>query len=670
MRNRWLSLFALAAAFGCSDDAPVNTPADVQQVPAPTSYAKFTVPADLAELSGDTFFDHPWPSDFRFEPDGSVRFEGYPNPSQVPLIANYIDSMKGQLTGFSPVSSGFLRFTAPIDPETLPRTPLEALDPESSVQLINVDEGSARFGERARISLQWQRDQGHFWPENTLSFMPTFGFPLDPGTTYALVVTDALLAEDGGRVGASDELAMGLQNTESWPPAVRAAVAGVLTAGIAADEIVHLATFTTNRPTEAAEKMRDWMIDNFEAPTAWDWTQASGSNANMDVYEGMYGPSPDFQEGTVPFVKYGDGGGFVFDENGDPVLQRQFDLRFSLSVPKVANCPMPAKGYPIVLYAHGTGGDYRSYLRSSSEGPALGKKCIATMGIDQIFHGTRPGSESNTSVELLFFNIQNPAAARANGPQSAIDVVQQGRLFTQSATSVPAAVSRTGEEILFDGEQVLFFGHSQGGLNGPMFLAIDDQARGAALSGSGAMISITLLEKTAPVNVAALVQGLVLGANAENLSSFHPAISLAQTLVDPTDPIHYVPQIIKNPREGFAPKSILMTEGINADGSGDSYTPPHGTEVQAVAMGIPVQEPVIHPIAEYAWADLVPTKIPAGGLAGNVADGQASGILAQWEASRASDGHFVIYSIPEAMGQATQFLRNVVDEPNGRVPAP
>ena len=45
---------------------------------------------------------------------------------------------------------------------------------------------------------------------------------------------------------------------------------------------------------------------------------------------------------------------------------------------------------------------------------------------------------------------------------------------------------------------------------------------------------------------------------------------------------------------------------------------------------------------------------PKGDAKGNVGGGEASGILAQWEASRASDGHFVIYAIPEAMEQAAE----------------
>jgi hypothetical protein len=61
-------------------------------------------------------------------------------------------------------------------------------------------------------------------------------------------------------------------------------------------------------------------------------------------------------------------------------------------------------------------------------------------------------------------------------------------------------------------------------------------------------------------------------------------------------------------------------------------------------------------------------NVPASGLSGNLAGGRASGALAQWRAADASDGHFVIYDIPGAMLEATAFVQNLMDEPNGRVP--
>jgi hypothetical protein len=675
---RWT--VAWLAVLGCSsNEAESQAPLGVE------GESIYVVPASLSELAEETFFDHPWPSDLRKESDGTVRFEGFPNPRHKPILSEYIASMKGVLTGFSPVAAGFVRFTVPLDPASLPSTPKEALDPKASVQLIDIDPGSPEHGARKPVTLAFRRDVGVYYPPNTLAFMPTLGFPLLPNTRYALVVTRAVRGENGGRIGPSADLRQVLGTDAASGPRTAAhdaladAVQEVADAGIAAEDLVHLAVFTTDDPTAETAKIADFVRKSYPAPKiVGDWVAKEQVPGLMDVYEGHYGPSPNFQKGKIPFLAYGDGGALAFDAQGNPEVQDDFNLRFALTVPDAQKCPMPAAGYPIVVYAHGTGGNYRSFIGSKGEGNALAARCIATMGIDQIFHGERPGASSGTP-ELLFFNVENPVAARANGPQSAIDVVQQARLFTDTKITVPVkdsqgnAVSRTGAEIRFDPTQLAFFGHSQGGLNGPLFLAVDDQAKGGMLSGSGSMIVIALLEKTKPVNVAGLVKSVFLGLSTseyEELGPLHPAMSLAQTIVDPTDPIHYVPMIANRPRTGFAPKSVMMTEGVSADGSGDSYAPPHGIEVQAVALGLSPQQPVIHPIAELAWSDREPVTIPAAGLSGNLAHGEASGILAQWEAKDASDGHFVIYDIPAAMKQATGFVRNVFDTPNGLVPAP
>jgi hypothetical protein len=337
---------------------------------------------------------------------------------------------------------------------------------------------------------------------------------------------------------------------------------------------------------------------------------------------------------------------------------------------------MPPEGYPIVMYAHGTGGDYRSYVADGTA-KALAARCLATMGVDQIFHGARPGSPDNgggASVEILFFNFKNIEAARANTRQSALDEVQRARLFTESHASIPMAVAVTGSEIRFDSSKVLFFGHSQGGLNGPLYLAADDSSRGGVLSGSAAVLAITLLEKTKPdPSVAGVVASIFLGLKSdelEEMSVFHPGISLAQTIVDVVDPIHYAPTLAVMPRQGFIAKSLYMTEGINPDGSGDHYAPPHGIEAHALACGLPLQLPAQRPPVELAWGGPVPLVIPEGGLSGDLAGGASSGVLAQWPVPPDSDGHFVVFDVPQATAQAAAFLRNLADLPAGRVPSP
>ena len=141
-------------------------------------------------------------------------------------------------------------------------------------------------------------------------------------------------------------------------------------------------------------------------------------------------------------------------------------------------------------------------------------------------------------------------------------------------------------------------------------------------------------------------------------------------IADPGDSINYARTIIGEPRSGLVAKSILMTEGVNADGSGDTYAPPRGIESLAVAMGLPPEAPLIYEVEYAAWAGLDSVTVPSGGLAGNLAGSTASGVLSQFEPATDRDGHFVVYDVDAARDKAAQFLRNLADEPSGRVPAP
>jgi len=410
-----------------------------------------------------------------------------------------------------------------------------------------------------------------------------------------------------------------------------------------------------------------------EAPDfrAEQWDDPLTSSGAYDEYRGWYGPSPNYQAGELPFAVYGDGGGFNF-VSGAPEVVDCFDLRFSLTVPKATSCPMPDDGYPIALYAHGTGGSYLSHRGFAA---ALADQCIASMGVDQIFHGERPGAPDDPmQIGLIFFNFQNLVAARTNGQQSAIDEVQRARLFTETGAVIPAEVSSTGEEIRFDGDKLLFVGHSQGGLNGPLYLAVDDSARGGVLSGSGSVIGIALLEKTEPPpSIPDLVKRVLLGLlpdEQDEVDLFHPMIGLAQWAVDPMDAVNYARLSVQEPLPGLTPKSIYMTEGIGPDGVGDHYAPPRGTEAQAIAMGLPLQLPSQYPIEQLQWGGPEPVQVPPEGLSGNLAEGAASGVLAQWAPPEGEDGHFVLFDVPEAEAQAAGFLRELADDPVGEVPAP
>jgi hypothetical protein len=128
-----------------------------------------------------------------------------------------------------------------------------------------------------------------------------------------------------------------------------------------------------------------------------------------------------------------------------------------------------------------------------------------------------------------------------------------------------------------------------------------------------------------------------------------------------------VPYIIKSPRHDVH-KSIYMTEGIAADGTGDNYAPPDGIEIASVSMGLPRQLPGVLPVPMAAWGGLADVTVPPEGLSGNLGGGTATGILAQFPPVAGSDGHFVIFDVLAARVQSTQFMKNLAADPKGRLP--
>jgi hypothetical protein len=132
-------------------------------------------------------------------------------------------------------------------------------------------------------------------------------------------------------------------------------------------------------------------------------------------------------------------------------------------------------------------------------------------------------------------------------------------------------------------------------------------------------------------------------------------------LVDVTDPIHYARHIIQEPRPGMAPKSIYMTEGIDSSGVGDSFSPPEGIEMHAVAMGLPlITNSQQRPIPEMTWPGGPSTiTLSSSGLVNNLAQNKATGGLGQWAPALDQDGHFVVFDVVGARAQADTFIQSL-----------
>ena len=217
---------------------------------------------------------------------------------------------------------------------------------------------------------------------------------------------------------------------------------------------------------------------------------------------------------------------------------------------------------------------------------------------------------------------------------------------------IPADQSAFEQVARFNPNKIMFMGHSQGGLNGSLFLAIEPQVLGGVLSGAGSNIAISLEQKTKPFDVNRLLK-LALNVSADQpLDRWHPALTLLQTFIEPGDCANFARFWFHAPPEGAEPKSVLMTIGMR-----DEYTPPETNFALAVAGRVPLVEPITQPIPALEFLGINSAGRPS--ISGNVAGGEATAGLTQYE----REGHFIIFDLPSAKGRYAKFLKQLAERP-------
>ena len=483
------------------------------------------------------FYRLPFPNLLHMAADGTLDLASYPR--QDDLITSYVDTFASGTHGAGTNSAIYFRFDAAIDETTLPADGHAALDLAATAFVVDITPGSPTYGQSAPVRSHFVATTydfiGPFW----MALLPVAGFPLRPATTYAAVLTDGIRAKDGGPIHRSADLDAALASGTSSDPRVAAAQTAYrpALAWLAAKRadltahVVNLTVFTTVDPTSVMAKLRSAVYAQAPEPALAGLVYDGEDRVGLDqIYEGTY-VGPNFQTGDPPYGQTG--GTLLFDSSGTPQVQRMENLRVAMTIPEGT---MPASGWPVVLYAHGTGGDYKTFIDDGSAADVAkvtdaGGATIAQMAmisIDQVLHG--PRAPAGTNVEVAFFNFANLGAARDNVKQGGLDDFQLLRLV--KAIDVAAAPS-TSAPIRFDPDRIYFKGHSQGGLTGPLFLSAEPEVKASVLSGAGGNIVLSLLNKTEPVNIPGLLEALL----RDPIDEFHPLLNLLQGFFEDSDPI-------------------------------------------------------------------------------------------------------------------------------------
>jgi len=620
--------------------------------------AYFELPADDGTPPHD-FFRLPFPNDIRRDPDtGRINLRGFPHPGTAllgfDLVDRYLRAAERDLDGFGTNTLVTFRFSGRLDFATLRLG--------ESVRLIDLTTGAATSSLRFGANTGGNR----YLCNNPVYIDTGAGIPLAPGHTYAAFLTTALRTPEGQPVVRDDAFGPLLGATAPAAPAAARAWrayapfrAWLGTAGVAPDTVLTAAVFTTQDPRRAVTALRA-AVHAAPPPVAHDFVRcAPGVRSPCADPEGTSPPTgrgcpatpaegvdeyqgtveiPRFQQGTRPYRTPGEGALAATPTGTERVC-------VTVTLPRGVTAP--AMGFPVVLYAHGTGGSYRSVV---TEGLATALASIdlgggtrahlATVGFDGVMHGPRRGEGVTDPPDRLFFNFANPEAARDNVLQGSADVFALVRALSGGVVRLPEAGA-------LDGTRILFLGHSQGATVGVPALSVEPLVTASVLSGAGGDLRASLSTKRRPLDIAALTP-LVLEDPAAS-DTGHPVLNLLQSYFERADAVNFADALLRNRPEPLPLRPVVMTYGL-----GDTFSPPATLQALAVALGVPAAGPV--PGGAMAWPPGSPLPLPLRDNFVGARGQRTTAALLEADPAGAYDGHFVLFRDPPIARRVAHFL--------------
>lgn len=633
-----------------------------------------TVRLDFANT--EDFYASPFPSQHRRREDGTVDMSAWPNPDGITLADQIAAIVSQEADGFGTTSGVYFTTTKALDPASLPAM-RDTLKSDAAVFVMSVEPGAVDEGTRYPVKVDFQEDGGPFGAANLLTILPYQGVPLRPETTYVAVVRTSVKDASGEALGMAPELGALLagQAVEGLDDANRALYRDALVRlsdhGVPAAEVAGLAVFRTGNPTATFAKVLDDALSRplpepvkaFEPAEVFDDYCVFQTTIKM----------PTYQAGAPPYDT--EGGGWAFDEKGQPVVQAEEEAHFVVTLPRA---PMPEKGFPVVVFSRtGAGGDRplveRGVRGETGEvlvpgtGPAQEFAQVGWAGsmIDGPHGGLR--NVSGKDEQFLVFNVFNPLALRDNVRQSALELVLQAHLLESievDASSCPGLTTPGGGAAKLDVSALAAFGHSMGASIVPLAVAFEPRIKGAILSGAGSSYIANILYKKAPIETKGFAELILKYAGKRELTEFDPVMSVLQWAAEPADTQAYARSILKEPSEG-AEHHVLMVEGVV-----DHYILPPIANSTALCLGLDLGGPELTADSEeLATFDALSSVLDLEGRAevtlpakGNVkrADGGAStAVVVQHPEDGVEDGHEAVFQTEAPKHQYRCFLQSL-----------
>lgn len=647
--------FALALAVlvvpACSseEEATANSPA------APATVA-FDPSASFATESG--FFDFPYPSDLRLDAKGAPDVAPFPDPG----VAILTGLKKGaqDRKGFPVIPVGYFRLTA----KPSPRDPSALVEggKGAPLVLVDVDPASPERGTTFPVVAETPNPD-RYAPEWLLSVTARPGIVLAPNRKYAFFVTKSVGLEGGGELTPAKQLDADEKVKASLAPLWETlATIGVDKATVAAATV-----FTTGDVVADTAALGDKVLAAHQ-PSITDLVlepDAENERPSLCHVRGKI-VMPQFQKGTPPFDSEG-----LFEIGGDgaPVKQRDETLNVSITVPRTA---MPAGGYPLVVYIHGSGGVSRQHVdgggNDEGDGVSTWPSVVLTergFGVAGTALPISPERVAGVS-DYAYINPDNLVAIR--------DTFRQGVLETRLLISaleklrIPASVvagcSAETSEIRF-AEGIHLQGQSMGGMYTNLIAPTDPRVKVAVPTGAGGYWIYFLLQTTFVSNVGGLLS--VVLKTSEKMSFLHPALHIGETAIEAGDPIVSANRVAKRPLPSHPARFVYAPQGKD-----DSYFPIPVYDAMTLSYGHPRAGDEVWPSMREAQKlvglDAVapyPVKMNLSSEGG----AKYTGIVTQWK-DDTFDSHQIYRRSPSVQHQYGCFHQSFRKTGVAVVPAP
>ncbi|MGB0589154.1 MAG: hypothetical protein ACPGU1_05690 [Myxococcota bacterium] len=557
-------------------------------------------PRPYFELGGQSgeFFRVPYPNDM-YVKDGSVDLSGFPQPGPGVLgfdpIANLTTAADRSQTGFSLTPTVTFRFSSVMDFQTLSGAANGSVS-EPTIHFVNVDPESPNYG--GGPSYNWHVTDGagsYYICPRWLAVRVRWDQALAPGTTYAVYLTEGARDLSGNLMGADTDFVAMLASAaptdelkaHAWD-AYGPLRAYLSDKEIPTESVIGGTVFTTQRPQDRMLELRQAIAatgavtplnpvlcgSGEDSPCTGEPCEAPGSSVKT-VH--MQLELPRVQQGVRPFLEPSDGGGVT--PAGEPLKLHGVDtVCASLSFP---TGDVPEAGWPVVLFAHDSAGDFRS--AESGLGELMAEAGAAVLSWNGPMHGAR--GDADFWPEALVYNLVNPSAVLGSLYQGAADVFSIVRgLKGMSGTASAAPM------VAIDASRVALMGHGLGATIGAISAPHEPDVRLTVWSSASAVVSEIMATRLVPVDVPRSVGLMLHESEAEELDTRHPVLALYQGLFEPVDPVAHLGT------QPLVDGEVLPQHTLQIQGVGDWYAPSRVTDIVARLVKAELASPILREI--------------------------------------------------------------------------